>query len=128
MSDDSANITDDAALAVLNGILAEMVEIGESHAGTISELPEEHRVHAMQINTMLSVATVLLFKANERKDIAVARELVDVWTSETMQQLVALAFREEIAAAYKTIDDGIDSLEKLVNDEETNDSSSGQGA
>jgi hypothetical protein len=45
-----------------------------------------------------------------------------------MQQLVSLAFREEIAAAYKTIDDGIDSLEKLVNDEETNDSSSGQGA
>jgi hypothetical protein len=128
MSDDSANITDDAALAVLNGILAEMVEIGESHAGTISELPEDHRVSAMQINTMLSVATVLLFKANERKDIAFARELVDVWTSETMQQLVALAFREEIAAAYKTIDDGIDSLEKLVNDEETNDSSSGQGA
>jgi hypothetical protein len=128
MSDDSANITDDAALAVLNGILAEMVEIGESHASTISELPEDHRVSAMQINTMLSVATVLLFKANERKDIAFARELVDVWTSETMQQLVALAFREEIAAAYKTIDDGIDSLEKLVNDEETNDSSSGQGA
>jgi hypothetical protein len=128
MSDGTDNITDDAALAVLNGILAEMVEIGESHAGTISELPEEHRVDAMQINTMLSVATVLLFKANERKDIAFARELVDVWTSETMQQLVALAFREEIAAAYKTIDDGIDSLEKLVNDEETNDSSSGPGA
>jgi hypothetical protein len=128
MSDGTDNITDDAALAVLNGILAEMVEIGESHAGTISELPEEHRVDAMQINTMLSVATVLLFKANERKDIAFARELVEVWTSETMQQLVALAFREEIAAAYKTIDDGIDSLEKLVNDEETNDSSSGPGA
>jgi hypothetical protein len=128
MSDGTDNITDDAALAVLNGILAEMVEIGESHAGTISELPEEHRVDAMQINTMLSVATVLLFKANERKDIAFARELVEVWTSETMQQLVALAFREEIAAAYKTIDDGINSLEKLVNDEETNDSSSGQGA
>jgi len=128
MSDGTDNITDDAALAVLNGILAEMVEIGESHAGTISELPEQHRVDAMQINTMLSVATVLLFKANERKDIVFARELVDVWTSETMQQLVALAFREEIAAAYKTIDDGIDSLEKLVNDEETNDSSSGPGA
>ena len=128
MSDPTDNITDDAALAVLNGILAEMIEIGESHAETISKLPEEHRVAAMQINTMLSVATVLLFRANQRKDVEAARELVEVWTSETMQQLVSLAFREEIAAAYKTIDDGIDSLEKLVNDEETNDSSSGQGA
>jgi hypothetical protein len=128
MSEPTDNITDDAALAVLNGILAEMIDIGEGHAETISELPEEHRVAAMQINTMLSVATVLMYRANERKDVVVARELVEVWTSETMQQLVSLAFREEIAAAYKTIDDGIDSLEKLVNDEETNDSSSGQGA
>ena len=128
MSEPTDNITDDAALAVLNGILAEMIEIGEAHAETISKLPEEHRVAAMQINTMLSVATVLLFRANQRKDVEAARELVEVWISETMQQLVSLAFREEIAAAYKTIDDGIDSLEKLVNDEETNDSSSGQGA
>jgi hypothetical protein len=128
MSDGIPNISDEASMAVLNGVLAEMVAIGESHAETISTLPEEHRVAAMQINTMLSVATVLMYRANERKDLAFARELVEVWTSETMQQLVALAFREEIAAAYKTIEDGIDSLEKLVNDEETNDSSSGQGA
>lgn len=128
MSDGTSSISDEASLAVLNGVLAEMVSIGESHAETIGNLPEEHRVTAMQINTMLSVATVLLYRANERKDLVVARELVEVWTSDTMQQLVALAFREEIAAAYKTINDGIDSLEKLVNEEETNDSSSGQGA
>lgn len=124
MSDPTDNITDEAALAVLNGILAEMVEIGERHAETISKLPEEFRVDAMQINTMLSVATVLLYKANETRDVEVARQVTEVWVSETVQQLVSLAFRDEIAAAHKTMEDGIDSLEKLVNEKETDDPSS----
>lgn len=124
MSDPTDNITDEAALAVLNGILAEMVEIGERHAETISKLPEEFRVDAMQINTMLSVATVLLYKANETRDVEVARHVTEVWVSDTVQQLVSLAFRDEIAAAHKTMEDGIDSLEKLVNEKETDDPSS----
>ena len=124
MSDPTDNITDEAALAVLNGILAEMVEIGERHAETISKLPEEFRVDAMQINTMLSVATVLLYKANETRNVLVAREVTEVWVSDTVQQLVSLAFRDEIAQAHKTMEDGIDSLEKLVNEKETDDPSS----
>lgn len=124
MSDPTDNITDEAAMNVLHGVFSEMVEIGERHAETISKLPEEYRVDAMQINTLFSVATVLFHKAYEKGDIQFARELVDTWTSETMQQLVALAFREEIAAAYDALDKGIDSLEKLVNEEETDDPSS----
>lgn len=124
MSDPTDNITDEAALNVVHGVLGEMVEIGERHAETISKLPEEFRVDAMQINTLLSVATVMFHKAVETQDVKFARDLVEVWTSETMQQLVSLAYRDEIAAAYNAIEDGIDSLENLVNEKETDDPSS----
>lgn len=124
MSEANDNLSDEAAVKVLKGILGEMIEIGEAHAETISKLPEEFRVQAMQLNTLLSVATMLLYKFAEEENVEAARRLVDVWTSETVQQLVALAFKDEIAEAYKTIDDGIDSLEKLVNEEENSDPSS----
>ncbi len=124
MSEPTDNLTDEAAVKVLKGILSEMIEIGEAHAETISKLPEEHRVQAMQLNTLFSVATMLMYKFAEEDNVDAARRVVDIWTSETVQQLVALAFKDEIAAAYQTIDDGIDSLEKLVNEEETDDPSS----
>ena len=125
MSEDNVILTDDAAMAVMEGILAEMIDVGERHAESLTEIPGELKKEAMQINTLFSVLTVLLFNFVKRQDIKVAHEIVEIWCSEQMQELVSLAFKDEVNAAYADIQNGIDSLEKLVNNEETNDTSSG---
>lgn len=125
MSEDDVTLTDEAAMSVMEGILSEMIDVGERHAEGLTKLPDEFKRSAMQINTLLSVQTVLLYNFVKRADVGVARELVEIWCSEQMQNLVSLAFRDEVEAAYTAVQDGIDSLEKLVNTKETDDPSSG---
>jgi hypothetical protein len=125
MSEDDVTLTDEAAMSVMEGILSEMIDVGERHAEGLTKLPDEFKRSAMQINTLLSVQTVLLYNFVKRADVGVARELVEIWCSEQMQNLVSLAFRDEVEAAYVAVQDGIDSLEKLVNTKETDDPSSG---
>ena len=125
MSEDNVTLTDDAAMAVMEGILSEMIDVGERHAEKLTEIPDEFKKESMQVNTLLSIATVLLFNFVKRNETKIAHEVVEIWCSEQMQQLVSLAFKDEVDAAYLAVQDGIDSLEKLVNTKETDDPSSG---
>lgn len=125
MSEDNVTLTDEAALAVMEGILSEMIDIGERHAESLAEIPSEFKKESMQINTLLSIMTMLLFNFVKRQETNIAHEIVEIWCSEQMQQLISLAFKDEVDAAYADIEKGIDSLEKLVNNEESNDPSGG---
>lgn len=127
MSEDKNMLTDEAAIKITAGILTEMITQGEKEAEIIDSLPEEFQSTVMKTNTLLSLATVILYKIVESKDVAAARGVVNIWTSDSIQQLISIAFKEEVDAAEQSIQDGIAQVEDLAN-KENNASSSGASA
>jgi hypothetical protein len=127
MSEDKVMLTDEAAVKITAGILTEMITQGEKEAELIDKLPKEFQSTVMKTNTLLSLATVILYKIVESNDAAAARGVVGIWTSDSIQQLISIAFKEEVDAAEQSIQDGIAQVEDLAN-KENNASSSGASA
>lgn len=121
MSDDESKLflSDDAILALVSTLAVEVVRYGEQEAALIDEkkLSEEQKDSIMKANTLLTVFAALLVRIVESEDIATAAKVVDCWISPSVQDMVSIAFADEIEQAAAHVTQGIDDLEDVANKE-----------
>ena len=121
MSDDESKLflSDDAILALVSTLAVEVVRYGEQEAALIDEkkLSEEQKDSIMKANTLLTVFAALLVRIVESEDIATAAKVVDCWISPSVQDMVSIAFANEIEQAAAHVTQGIDDLEGVANKE-----------
>jgi hypothetical protein len=125
MSEHKVTITEDAMFNVVGGILSEMVKSAEAEAELISGdgLSEDAKKTLMKSNSLLTFATISVFGILESRNTVAGKILLDTWNYPVVRDLTEIAFKEEIDAAYASVDDMISKLETEAN-KETNDPSS----
>lgn len=118
-------LTEEALFALVSSIMVEMVKHGEAEALLIDSktLQEDQQAIIVRANTLLTLATLFMFGIVETQNTSAAKLVVETWTSPMMQDLVSIAFAEEIESAHEQLDAEIAKLEQEVN-KETNDPSS----
>lgn len=121
-------LSDDAIFALVSTLATEVIRYGEEESKLIENkhLSENEVVGVMKANTLLTVFAMLLVRVVESKDIEGATSIVNCWISPAVQDLVQIAFSEEIEEAANIVTGGIDRLEKDIN-KENNDSQSQPG-
>lgn len=122
-------LSDDALLALVSTLATEIVRYGEAESKLIEnkKLSDDDVIVVMKANTLLTVFAMFLIKVVESKDIEVATSVVESWISPEIQDMVQIAFAEEIAEAAEVVTRGIDDLEDAVN-KETDEPSSESGS
>lgn len=118
-------LTEEALFALVSSIMVEMVKHGEAEALLIESktLTEDQQMIVVKANTLLTLATLSMFAIVETQNVSAAKLVVETWTSPMMQDLVGIAFADEITSAHEKLDAEIDLLEQEVN-KETNEPSS----
>lgn len=110
-------LSDTAKLSLVDALAGEVIKQGEAEASIISStsLTDDEAEVLIKSNTFLTTFAVFLLEIVERKDAQLAKAVLDVWTSETIQELVQYAFEDEIAQAQQALADDIDTLELFIN-------------
>jgi hypothetical protein len=136
MSDENDNIdddnllylTEDATFALVSTLATEVIRYGEDEAKLIEhpKLKENEVITVMKANTLLTVFAMFLVRVVESKDIKSAEMIVNSWVSPAVQDMVQIAFADEIEHAASVVTRGIDDIEFAVN-KETNEPPSKQG-
>lgn len=120
-------LSDDALLALVSTLATEVVRFGEKESQLVESkrLSEEDVVVVMKANTLLTVFAMLLVEVVKSEDIETATKIVNCWISPAIQDMVSIAFAEEIEDAAEVVTQGISDLEDSL--KETNESSSESG-
>lgn len=132
MSEEADNelfLSDDSLLALVSTLATEIVRYGEAESQLLENkrLSDEDVVIVMKANTLLTVFAMFLVKVVESKDINMAKSVVEAWISPAIQDMVQIAFAEEIQDAADVVTEGIANLEDIANretDEPSSESSS----
>jgi hypothetical protein len=126
--DNELYLSEEAVLSLVSTLAMEIVRYGEAEAQLIenSKLSESEVIVVMKANTLLTFSAMLLVKIVETGDAELAKMVVALWTSPAMQDMVQIAFTEEIDEAVGVIAQGIADLEEELN-KEKNDPGSQQG-
>lgn len=132
MSEEADNelfLSDDSLLALVSTLATEIVRYGEAESQLLENkrLSDEDVVIVMKANTLLTVFAMFLVKVVESKDINMAKSVVEAWISPAIQDMVQIAFAEEIQDAANVVTEGIANLEDIANretDEPSSESSS----
>lgn len=132
MSEEADNelfLSDDSLLALVSTLATEIVRYGEAESQLLENkrLSDEDVVIVMKANTLLTVFAMFLVKVVESKDINMAKSVVEAWISPSIQDMVQIAFAEEIQDAADVVTEGIANLEDIANretDEPSSESSS----
>lgn len=121
-------LSEEAMFALVSTLATEVIRFGEAEAKLVESrrLTDEQSLVIMKANTLLTTFAMLLVKIVESEDPEFAKLVVEVWTHPAMQDMVRVAFSEEIEDAALIVAQGIDDIEKSIN-KETNDSPSEQG-
>jgi hypothetical protein len=135
MSEDLPNdeqklmLSEDAIMALVSTLVTEVVRYGEEESLLIeSKSLKDHEVMAiMKANTLLTVFAMLLVRVVESKNIEFATAIINCWISPTVQDMVQIAFAEEIEEAARVVTNGINDIELAVNKETNAKPSSEQG-
>lgn len=135
MSEDVPNdeqkllLSEDAIMALVSTLVTEVVRYGEEESLLIeSKSLKDHEVMAvMKANTLLTVFAMLLVRVVESKNIEFATAIINCWISPTVQDMVQIAFAEEIEEAARVVTNGINDIELAVNKETNAKPSSEQG-
>jgi hypothetical protein len=126
MSDEEKLFLSDQALLSLVATLAtEIVRYGEQESKLFENkhLSEDEVAVLMKSNTLLTVFAFLLINIVKSEDVDSAKRVVEVWITPAIQDMVSIAFAEEIENAARVVVEGIDDIEKHMN-KEKNDSPS----
>jgi hypothetical protein len=93
------------------------VASGEEEAGLIEDkkIGKSSQITIMKSNTLLTIATMYFMSILEKQDLSVMRDLLKVWTTPLAQDLINVAFAEEIKAAESSVTDAIEQMEKEAN-------------
>lgn len=120
MSDDSIKLTDEAVEKFFGSLLLNFISCGEAEAIVIEEgkLTQSQQVVIMKANTLFTVATMYLMSVVQDKDLDAMRKILALWSQPMIQDLVNIAFKEDIQAATDSIEKAIDSMEKEANKDE----------
>ena len=112
-------LSDDALLALVSTLATEVVRYGEAESTLLEnkKLSDEDVVIVMKANTLLTVFAMFLVKVVESKDIDMATTVVEAWISPSIQDMVQIAFAEEIQDAAEVVTQGISNLEDIANKE-----------
>jgi len=112
-------LSDDALLALVSTLATEVVRYGEAESTLLDnkKLSDEDVVIVMKANTLLTVFAMFLVKVVESKDIDMATKVVEAWISPSIQDMVQIAFAEEIQDAAEVVTQGISNLEDIANKE-----------
>lgn len=115
-------LSDEAILALVSTLATEVVRHGEAESKLIEsrKLSEEEVVSVMKANTLLTVFALFLVDVVKSEDIETAQRIVNCWISPVIQDLVSIAFAEEIDDAAEVVTQGIADLEDSL--KETNES------
>lgn len=121
-------LSDDALLALVSTLATEVVRYGEAESALLEhkKLSDEEVITIMKANTLLTVFAMMLVKVVESKNIDMATTIVEAWISPAIQDMVQIAFAEEIQDAAMVVTEGIANLENIAN-KETDDSPSESG-
>jgi len=125
--DNQIHLSEDAVFALVSTLATEVVRYGEREAQIIEnkKLSDEDVVTVMKANTLLTVFAMLLVEVVKSEDIEMAQRIVTCWISPAIQDMVSIAFAEEIEDAAEVITQGIADLEDSL--KETDESPSEQG-
>lgn len=129
MSDDDEKtlfLSDDALLALVSTLATEVIRFGEKESQLIENkrLSDDDVTTVMKANTLLTVFAMLLVDVVKSEDIETASKIVNCWISPAVQDMVSIAFVEEINDAAEVVTQGIADLEDSL--KETDESSSEQ--
>ena len=110
-------LSDTAKLRLVDALAGEVIQHGQAEAEIIisESLTEEEADVLIKTNTLLTTFAMLLLEIVEQRNVAFAKAVLDVWTSTKIQDLVQHAFVDEIIEAEQSLADGIDELEKIIN-------------
>lgn len=122
-------LSEEAVFALVSSIMVEMIKHGEAEALLIESktLDEQQQMIVVKANTLLTLATLTMFAIVESQNLSAAKAVVETWTSPMMQDLVSIAFADEINSAHDKLEAEINLLEQEVN-KENNDTSSESGS
>lgn len=121
-------LSDDALFALVSTLATEVIRYGELESQLINspKLSDDQSLVIMKSNTLLTTFAMLLVRVVASDDVDFAKMVVEVWTDPTVQDMVRIAFAEEIQEAVAVVSQGIDDIEQSVN-KETNDTPSESG-
>jgi hypothetical protein len=116
MSDDTY-LSDEALLNLINALADEVIELGGAEAELIitAELSDKDLELLIKTNTLLTAFASLLVRIVQNESTEFAREVINVWTSDSVQELVRYAFKKEIDSAVASIAKQIDDIETIIN-------------
>lgn len=119
MSNTNSTLSDSAAYSIAAGLAREMAHHGEGEVQLLESdnLTKEQKQEVMKSNTFLALAVLLVIRLVEDKNLSGVRTLADLWMSEPVQDLVSVAFIDELTAAQASVDEGIAKLEHEINKE-----------
>jgi hypothetical protein len=112
-------LSDEAKINLIDALASQVLEHGQAEAEIIQSdnLTDEEATVLMKTNTLLVAFALLLLEVVERRDAVLAKAVLDIWTSEKIQDLIVYAFTDEIGEASKALADGIAELESLANEQ-----------
>lgn len=110
-------LSDTAKLRLVDALAGEVIQHGQAEAEIIisDSLTEQEADVLIKTNTLLTAFAMLLLEIVEKKDVVLAKAVLDVWTSTKIQDLVQHAFLDEIIEAEQALANGIDELERIIN-------------
>ncbi len=80
-------------------------------------LKDHEALTVMKANNLLTVFAMLLVRVVESKNIEFATAIINCWISPAVQDMVQIAFAEEIEEAARVVTNGINDLEMAINKE-----------
>lgn len=113
-------LSDSAVFALVSTLATEIVRYGEKESQLLEhkKLSDDEISTIMKANTLLTVFAMLLIEIVNQKNLEMAKTVVQCWISPAVQDMVSIAFAEEIQQAAEVVTQGIGDLEKEVNKEQ----------
>lgn len=120
MSDEPIKLTDEAVENFFGSLVLNYISSGEAEAVVIEEgkLTKEQQAVVMKSNTLFTIATMYMMTVLQDRDLETMRKILTIWSQPMIQDLVNIAFNEEIKTAKDSVEQAIESMEKEANKDE----------
>lgn len=117
MSDDPLKLTNEALEKFYGSLVLNYISAGEAEANVIEngKLTEDLQAVMMKANTLFTVATMYLMQIMQERDLDAMRKVITIWAQPMVQDLVKIAFGDEIKEAQDSIEKAIESMEEEAN-------------
>lgn len=118
MSDETIKLTDEAVEKLFASIVMNVISSGEEEAKLLSDddaLTDEQARLLMKSNALFTVSAMYFMTVLQDKDLNVMRKVLTIWSTPMVQDLINIAFSEEIEKAEGSVKDAIDKMEEEAN-------------